>query len=196
MPTIVALVAAAIAAEWVAWLRAGPDAAVALTPAAGIAFAAALLLPWRCAIAPLVAVAVAVLGVALRHHVDPGVAAALGVAAMLAAATGVLLLRFYADGEFRIEGVRDLAALVVAALAGGLLAALVVTAALAIWGTATPWWHVLYTTTLADALGMVLVGCIAVAHLQPRGRRRGGRAEATARARGRSLGGAGDRGLG
>ena len=180
VPTIIAFLAAATAAEWVAWLRAGPGAAVALTPAAGIAFAAALLLPWRRAAAPLVAVTVAVVGVALRHHVDPGVAVALGVAAVLAAATGALLLRFYADGEFRIEGVRDLAALVVAALAGALLAAMVVTGALAIWGADAPWWRVLYRTTLADALGMVLVGCVAVAHLQPRGRRHGGRAEGAA----------------
>ena len=47
VPTIIAFLAGAAAAEWVAWLRAGPGAAVALTPAAGIAFAAALLLPWR-----------------------------------------------------------------------------------------------------------------------------------------------------
>jgi len=178
VPTAVALVAAVAAAEWVAWLHAGPGAVVALTPAAGIAFAAALLLPWRRTVAPLAAVAVAVVGVASRHHVDVGVALALGVAAVLAAVTGALLLRFYADGDFRVEGVRDLFALVVAALAGAVLAALVVTGALAVWGTDAPWWRVLYRTTLADTLAMVLVACATVAHLRPRGRRRGGPSEA------------------
>ncbi|MFN8025104.1 MAG: response regulator [Acidimicrobiia bacterium] len=180
VPTVVAFVLAVAVAEWVAWLRAGPGGAVAVTPAAGIAFAAALLLPWKRALAPLLAVAVAVVGVALRHDVDPGVAVALGVAAVLAAAAGALLLRFYADGELQVEGVRDLAALVVASLAGGLLAALVVTGALGIAGTSAPWWRVLYRTTLADAMGMVLVGSVTVARLRPRGRRRGGAAEATA----------------
>jgi PAS domain S-box-containing protein len=178
VPTVVALVAAVAAAEWVAWLHAGPGAAVALTPATGIAFAVALLLPWRRAVAPLAAVALAVVGVALRHHVDVGVALALGTAAVLAAVTGALLLRFYADGDFRVEGVRDLVALVVAALAGGVLAALVVTGALAWWGTAQPWWQVLYRAALADMLAMVLLACATVAHLRPRGRRLGGPPEA------------------
>jgi PAS domain S-box-containing protein len=180
VPTLVALIAAIAAAEWVAWLHAGPGAAVAVTPAAGVAFATALLLPWKRAIAPVAAVAVAVFGVALRHHVDPGVAFALGIAALVAATVGASLLRFYADGEFRVEGVRDLAALVIAAIAAGLVASLVVTGALAVWGATAPWWRVLYRTTLADALGMVLLGCITVARLRPRGRRRGGVAEAVA----------------
>jgi PAS domain S-box-containing protein len=172
-PTVAAFVAAAAAAAWVTWLRAGPDTAVAVTPAIGVALAVALLLPFRRAVAPLVAVAVAVASVAVVRGTDPAIAVALGVAAVIGAAAAAVLLRVYADGSFRVAGVRDLVALVVAALAGALLAAAVVTAAVALADTGPAWWRTLYRTTTAGAIGMVLVACVCVAVAPPQGRRRG-----------------------
>jgi PAS domain S-box-containing protein len=173
VPALIAFVAAVVVAEWVAWLHTGPGAAVAVTPAAGVAFAAALLLPVRRAVAPIVAVAIAVTGVALRHHVDTGVAIALGIAAAGAALLAAALLRWYADGRYRLGGVRDLFALVVASLTGGAFAAVLVTAAVAISDPHASWWRVAYRTTLADGLGMVLVACAVATGSMPRSRRRG-----------------------
>jgi PAS domain S-box-containing protein len=177
LPTGLAFAAAALAAAWVAWLQVGPGDAVAVTPAAGVAFAVALLLPMRRAVAPLVAVVVAVVGVALLHDVEPGIACALGIGATVGAALAATVLHWYADGRFRVGGVRDLAALVLAALAGGALAATVLTGALAIGDTGPLWWRVLYRTTAADAIAMVLIACVAVASTSTI-RRRGSRVEA------------------
>jgi hypothetical protein len=180
LPTVLAFATAAIAAAWVAWLQAGPGDAVAVTPAIGVAFATLLLLPPARAVVPLLAVVVAVVGVALLHDVEPGPAVALGVAALIGAGVAATILRWYADGQFRIAGVRDLGALVVAALAGALLAATVMTGALALAHSGPVWWRALYRTTAADAIGMLLVACVCVAVAPPAGRRRGSALEAAA----------------
>jgi PAS domain-containing protein len=179
LPTVLAFAAAALATAWVAWLQVGPGDAVAVTPAAGVAFAVALLLPMRRAVVPLVAVALAIVGVALLHDVAAGTACALAIGATLGAALAATLLHWYADGRFQVGGVRDLSALVITALAGGGLAAAVLTGALAIENSGPVWWRVFYRTTAADAIAMVLVACVAVASTSTI-RRRGSRIEAAA----------------
>ena len=176
-----------------------------VAPGAGIALAALLLLPPARWPAPLVASAVTIGAVGARHHAGSGLTIGRALATVGAAVATALLLRWYAAGTFRLTRLRELCTLVIAAALGGALGAAVHTIALAFERdpTAAELWHSAWSTALALALGMTLIGTVVLtttcgvapgpaARREPRGVRtcRGGgpRVRLRARAVGRPVG--------
>ncbi len=149
-----------LAAEWVHWLHAGTTVSVVLAPAVGIALAALVLLAPARWPGPLVASALAVGAVTAAHHSGTGLAIGRAVATVAAAATGAVLLRWYAGGRFHLIRVRELIVLVVAATIGAVIGAAIDTVAVAVTADlpSADLWRASWRCALAYGFAMVLVG--------------------------------------
>ena len=184
LPATLVAVATLAAAEWAWWVHPGGVMSGAAATGAGIALAVLLLLPPSRWPAPLAASAFAIGAVGARHHAGSELTVGRALATVAAAVATALLLRWYAAGTFRLTRLRELCTLVIAAALGGALGAVVETLALALGRdpTAAALWRNAWSTALALALGMVLVGTVVLTTTEalPRGRRRGGNLEVLA----------------
>ena len=183
-PALVVAVVTALAAEWTWWLHPAGVLHGAAAPAAGVALAALLLLPPRRWPGPLVGSALAVGLVAARHHAGIELSVGRALATVAAATAAALLLHAYAGGTFRLERVRELCALCVAAGVGAALGAALDTLARAVTHDfdAGELWRIAWPTTVAFGIGMVLVVAAILTAVVPAppAPRRGGRLEAAA----------------
>src|SRR3954471_17539887 len=159
LPALAVAVGVLAIEVWGWWLH--PDGVLtpAVAGAAGAVLVVLLLAPPRAWAAPLLAGALATAGAAAWHDAPVELIVGRAVAVAAAACATAILLRWYANGPFRLTRVRDLCTLVVAAAVGGVLGAAVQTLAVALERdpSAGDLWRVAWPTAIAIGAGMVLV---------------------------------------
>ena len=181
-PALLVGVLTVLAAEWTWWLHPGGLLLGAAPPAAGVLLGALLLLaPGRWP-APIVVSAAAVGLVAARHDAVAEVVVGRAVSVAAAAVAAAVLLRWYEGGAFRLDRVRELGTLVVAAAVGAVLGAALDTLAwtIAVDLDGAAMWRAAWPTAVSLTIGMVLVAVAiltAFVGVSP-ARRRGGPLEA------------------
>ena len=163
-PALLAGVATIVVAEWAWWLHRGGVLEGAVPAAAGVLLAALLLLAPARWPAPIVVAAVAVGAVAARHHAPLELSLGRAAGTVTAAVCTALLLRWYAGGAFALTSVRELGTLLVAAILGGVAAAMIQTGALAIadHGDAAALGRIAWAAAVGITLGLVLVASVAL----------------------------------